>query len=124
MHFSQNGLYTKQNDLVAKLVKAWEKKCESSARGRCILMALTLAACGSDDDTASTDTTTVSTPTATGGTFDMTPLTDVASSTTAVSGSIASTFRFTSTDDTVNAITASIQAADTLLDSMDPTMTY
>ena len=40
----------------------------------------------------------------------------MASSTTAV-GSIASDFRFTSADDTVNAISASIAAADTLLDA-------
>ena len=113
--------YTKQNELVTKLVKAWEKKNAKVARaGGVSLMALTLAACGSDDDsttTTTTDTTTTTTtPVVTGGTFDMTPLTDVASSTTAVSGSISSTFRFTSTDDTINAISASIQAADTLLD--------
>ena len=43
----------KQNDLVKKLVNAWEKKNSKVARaGGVSLMALTLAACGSDDDTA------------------------------------------------------------------------
>jgi len=117
--------YTEKNDMVAKLVGAWEKKNAKVARaGGVSLMALTLAACGSDDTaTVSTDTTTTTvdttttTPVVVGGTFDMTPLTDVASSTTAVSGSISSTFRFTTSDDTVNAISASVQAADTLLDA-------
>lgn len=117
--------YTEKNDMVAKLVGAWEKKNAKVARaGGVSLMALTLAACGSDDTaTVSTDTTTTTvdttttTPVVVGGTFDMTPLTDVASSTTAVSGSISSTFRFTTSDDTVNAISASVQGADTLLDS-------
>jgi hypothetical protein len=53
-----------------------------------------------------------------GNLFNMTPLDDVASSTTAVNGAIQSDFRFTSIagGDTVNGITASIQANDTLLD--------
>jgi hypothetical protein len=121
--------YTEKNDMVAKLVGAWEKKNAKVARaGGVSLMALTLAACGSDDEvavdfvatdtnTTEVDTTTTTTPVVVGATFDMTPLTDVASSTTAVSGSISSTFRFTTADDTVNAISASVQAADTLLDS-------
>jgi hypothetical protein len=121
--------YTEKNDMVAKLVGAWEKKNAKVARaGGVSLMALTLAACGSDDEvavavvatdttTTAVDTTTTTTPVVVGATFDMTPLTDVASSTTAVSGSISSTFRFTTADDTVNAISASVQAADTLLDS-------
>ena len=42
----------KQNELVKKLVSAWEKKNSKVARaGGVSLMALTLAACGSDDDT-------------------------------------------------------------------------
>jgi hypothetical protein len=114
----------KQNGLVEKLVAAWEKKNAKLARaGGVSLMALSLAACGSDDattTTATSDTTTTTTtvaPVVTGGTFDLTPLTDVASGTTAVNGSISSTFRFTSADDTINGIGASIQAADTLLDA-------
>jgi hypothetical protein len=114
----------KQSNLVKKLVGAWEKKNAKVARaGGVSLMALSLAACGSDDattTTATSDTTTTTTtvaPVVTGGTFDLTPLTDVASGTTAVNGSISSTFRFTSADDTINGIGASIQAADTLLDA-------
>jgi hypothetical protein len=42
----------KQNTLVSKLVAAWEKKNAKVARaGGVSLMALSLAACGSDDDT-------------------------------------------------------------------------
>jgi len=42
----------KQNELVTKLVNAWEKKNSKVARaGGLSLMALSLAACGSDDDT-------------------------------------------------------------------------
>jgi Ca2+-binding RTX toxin-like protein len=54
----------KQNTIVARLVSAWEKKNAKVARaGGVSLMALSLAACGSDDDTASTDTTTTTTTT-------------------------------------------------------------
>ena len=42
----------KQNELVKKLVGAWEKKNSKVARaGGVSLMALSLAACGGDDDT-------------------------------------------------------------------------
>ncbi len=60
----------KQNDLVSKLVSAWEKKNAKVARaGGVSLMALSLAACGSDDDTttasdSSSSTTTTTTPVA------------------------------------------------------------
>jgi hypothetical protein len=54
---------TKQNDLVSKLVRVWEKKNAKVARaGGVSLMALSLAACGSDDDAA--DTSAAETPTA------------------------------------------------------------
>jgi hypothetical protein len=56
----------KQSDLVSKLVRAWEKKNAKVAKaGGVSLMALSLAACGSSDDTSTTatDTTTVTTPT-------------------------------------------------------------
>ena len=59
----------KQNDLVKKLVGAWEKKNAKVARaGGVSLMALSLAACGSDDTTTtstSTSTTTTTTTTTT-----------------------------------------------------------
>ena len=103
----------------SKLVKAWESKNAKNAAkaGGISLMALSLAACGGSDSTTTAVVTDPVTPvTPTGNTFSMTPLNDVASSTTAVNGSIANDFRFSSADDTVNAITASIQAADTLLD--------
>jgi hypothetical protein len=118
----------KQETLVSKLVSAWEKKNAKVARaGGVSLMALSLAACGSDDTTTTAvatpvvettvETTTVTvTPTVVGGTMALTPLTDVASANTAVNGSLVNDFRFTTADDTITAITASIQAADTLLD--------
>jgi len=113
----------KQETLVSKLVSAWEKKNAKVARaGGVSLMALSLAACGSDDATTTstatdTTTTTTTTTTPTGNSMALTPLTDVASDSTAVTGSLASDFRFTSADDTVTGITASIQAADTLIDA-------
>jgi hypothetical protein len=59
----------KQDTLTAKLVKAWEKKNAKLARtGGVSLMALSLAACGSDDTTTTTtttDTTTTDTTTTT-----------------------------------------------------------
>jgi len=115
----------KQSTLAEKFAAVWEKKNAKAARaGGVSLMALSLAACGSDDDTTATTTTTTTTDTTTttttvtvvGDTFNMTPLDDIASSSTAVNGAIANDFRFTTANDTVNGITASIQANDTLLD--------
>ena len=55
---------TKQNDLVAKLVRVWERKNAKVARaGGVSLMALSLAACGSDDSTDTADSTTTTTTT-------------------------------------------------------------
>ena len=107
----------KQQTLAEKFAAVWEKKNAKTARaGGVSLMALSLAACGSDDDTsASTDTTTTTTVTAPAA-FDLTPLTDIASTTQALNGSLASDFRFTSGNDTVNGMTATMAAADTLLD--------
>jgi hypothetical protein len=107
---------SEQDTVVSKLVRAWEKKNTKAARaGGVSLMALSLAACGSDDDT-STTTTTASTTTTTASTFDLTPLTDIASGTQALNGSLANDFRFSSANETVNGITATMAAADTLLD--------
>jgi len=112
----------KQETVVSKLVSAWEKKNAKVARaGGVSLMALSLAACGSDDATTTTTatdttTTTTTTPTVVGGTLALTPLTDVASDNTAITGSLASDFRFTTANDTVTGISASVQAADTLID--------
>jgi Ca2+-binding RTX toxin-like protein len=57
---------SKQPTLAKKFAAVWEKKNAKAARaGGVSLMALSLAACGSDDSTttATTDTTTVATPT-------------------------------------------------------------
>ena len=59
MNMISNGAFraemdssNKQNDLVSKLVTAWEKKNSKVARaGGVSLMALSLAACGDADDT-------------------------------------------------------------------------
>jgi hypothetical protein len=117
-----------QATLVSKLVKAWEKKNSKVARtGGVSLMALSLAACGSDDDavveaiaTPVVVTPVVETPVVvTPATFDLTPLTDIASGTQALNGSLSNTFRFSDANEVVNGITATMTAAqgDTLLDT-------
>jgi len=54
----------KQETIAEKFVRAWEKKNAKAARaGGVSLMALSLAACGSSDDTTTTTTTTPTTPT-------------------------------------------------------------
>jgi len=112
----------KQPTLAKKFAAVWEKKNAKAARaGGVSLMALSLAACGSDDATTTatttTDTaTTTTTTTAAGGTFDLTPLVDIASSTQALNGSLSSTFRFTDGNETVNGMTATMASTDTLLD--------
>jgi len=105
----------------SKLVKAWESKnAKNAARaGGVSLMALSLAACGGSDSTTTTATDTTTTDTTTtvgGGTFDLTPLVDIASGTQALNGSLASTFRFTDGNETINGMTATMEAGDTLLD--------
>jgi hypothetical protein len=56
----------KQTTLAEKFVGVWEKKNAKAARaGGVSLMALSLAACGSDDTTTATTTTTTTTTTAT-----------------------------------------------------------
>lgn len=75
-------------------------------------MALSLAACGSDDDASVSS----SSDAVTSATFDLTPLVDIASSTQALNGSLANSFRFSSSNETVNGITATMAAGDTLLD--------
>jgi hypothetical protein len=55
---TEMGASGKQDTLVNKLVTAWEKKNSKTARaGGVSLMALSLAACGSSDDTSSSGTT-------------------------------------------------------------------
>jgi hypothetical protein len=117
---------SKQPTLAEKFAAVWEKKNAKAARaGGVSLMALSLAACGSDSTTTTatatttttaTDTTTTTTTTVVADPFTLTPLTDIASSTQAANGSLASTFRFTSGNDTVNGMSATMAAADTLID--------
>ena len=60
MNIMSNGSFldemnasNKQSELVKKLTSAWEQKNTKAARaGGVSLMALSLAACGGDDDTA------------------------------------------------------------------------
>jgi hypothetical protein len=112
----------KQTTLAEKFAAVWEKKNAKAARaGGVSLMALSLAACGSDDATTTTTTDATSTTTtvtpAVGATMDLTPLDDIASGTMALNGSISNSFRFSDGNETVNAITATMQANDTLLDT-------
>ncbi|MDB2453839.1 hypothetical protein N9X02_09160 [Planktomarina temperata] len=105
----------------SKLVKAWESKNAKNAAkaGGISMMALSLAACGgsSTTTTTATDTTTTDTTTTVVATpFTLTPLTDIASESQAASGALASSFRFTSGNDVVNGMTATMAAADTLID--------
>jgi len=114
----------KQPTLAEKFAAVWEKKNAKAARaGGVSLMALSLAACGSDDTTttttAATTTTTTTTTTETpaaGGSFDLTPLVDIASSTQALTGSLASSFRFTDGNETITGMSATMANTDTLLD--------
>jgi hypothetical protein len=48
--------------------------------------------------------------------FTLTPLVDIASESQAASGALASSFRFTSGNDVVNGMTATMAATDTLID--------
>jgi hypothetical protein len=120
----------RQDNLVAKLVAAWEKKNTKVARaGGVSLMALSLAACGSDDEVAvdAAVPAVVADPVpavvvvepvvVTPATFDLTPLVDIASGTQALNGSLANTFRFSDANEIVNGITATMAAGDTLLDT-------
>jgi hypothetical protein len=51
-----------------------------------------------------------------GATFDLTPLDDIASTTMAANGALAAEFRFTSGNDVVNGMTATMSASDVLID--------
>jgi len=74
---------SKQQTIAGKFAAVWEKKNARAARaGGVSLMALSLAACGSDDATTTTTTTTTTTDTTTttttpaAGAYDLTPDTD------------------------------------------------
>ena len=106
---------SKKDELVTKLVAAWEKKNSKVARaGGVSLMALSLAACGSSSDTTSTETTTAETTTTVTPTPDPVgnsyALTDsaVTGSTDALTG--------TSNDDTCFGDKDTIEAGDIILD--------
>ena len=105
----------------SKLVKAWESKNAKNAAkaGGISMMALSLAACGGSDSTTTAvvaDPVTPVTPVA-AAEFDLTPLTDTASKSIALNGSISNDFRFTDGNDVVNGMTATMASTDTLLDS-------
>jgi hypothetical protein len=118
---SEMNASNNQPTLAEKFAAVWEKKNAKAARaGGVSLMALSLAACGSDSTTTTaTDTATTTTTTTTvttGGTFDLTPLVDIASSTQALTGSLANDFRFTDGNETISGMTATMANTDTLLD--------
>jgi len=101
----------KQETLVTKLVKAWEKKNAKVARaGGVSLMALSLAACGSSDDTTTTD---ASTDTST----DTTTTVTVAESkdfTLTTGQNAGSSFKGDSGDDTYSSLTTTLTVGDNL----------
>jgi len=111
----------KQEGISEKFVRVWEKKNAKAARaGGVSLMALSLAACGSSSD----DTAVVAAPVTpitpvapvASTPFTLTPLVDIASESQAASGALASSFRFTSGNDVVNGMTATMAGTDTLID--------
>jgi hypothetical protein len=102
----------KQNNVVKKLVGAWEKKNTKVARaGGVSLMALSLAACGSDDATTtststSTTTTTTTTPAVTAKTITLTTGIDAGVGTSAddtISGARSDTIQTWNSGDTIAA---------------------
>jgi Ca2+-binding RTX toxin-like protein len=106
----------KQNTIAKKFASAWEKKNAKAARaGGVSLMALSLAACGSDDSTTTTAST--STTTATTTTTTTTPVVDAAKNLVfTVSGTTgyADALVGGSGDDTFNGMLASsFEAGDT-----------
>jgi hypothetical protein len=79
----------KQTTIAKKFAAVWEKKNAKAARaGGVSLMALSLAACGSDDSTTTTSSTSTSTSTTTTTTTTVTP---VASSLTVASDTVTGT---------------------------------
>jgi hypothetical protein len=75
---SEMNASSKQPTLAAKFASVWEKKNAKAARaGGVSLMALSLAACGSDDTTTTTSTATTTTSTATTTTTATTTVTAV-----------------------------------------------
>jgi Ca2+-binding RTX toxin-like protein len=102
---------------VSKLVSAWEKKNAKVARaGGVSLMALSLAACGSDDDTAATDTAATDTADTT---TTVTPTPAVAVGTTSTLTAGIDSVAGGAGDDIINAgLTAAGQQTLTALDSL------
>jgi hypothetical protein len=102
---------TKQPTIAEKFAALWEKKNAKAARaGGVSLMALSLAACGSDDGTTTTSTTTTDTTTTTTPTVDAAvSLLATTGSDNLVGGSGDDTFRGTIDDNTAanNTLTSS-----------------
>jgi len=110
----------KQNELVSKLVSAWEKKNSKVGRAAGVsLMALSLAACGSDDDTpfSQVDVDAAKTAALTGadGTAHATVDAAVTSNDTVISAA-ATTAALTGADGTVHAsVDAAVTSNDTAI---------
>jgi hypothetical protein len=104
-----------QPTLAEKFAAVWEKKNAKAARaGGVSLMALSLAACGSDDATTTTATTaTTDTTTTTATTTTTTPAGEAFTLTTVAAGD---QFALTAGDDTVTGTATTYNAADTVLD--------
>jgi hypothetical protein len=115
----------KQPTLAEKFAAVWEKKNARAARaGGVSLMALSLAACGSDDATTTattaTTTTTTTTTTVTTPSGDSMQLTSGTDTVTSSSGSLngsAATVRFANgSNETVTATNSTMQTTDNLID--------
>ena len=112
-----------KRDAVSKMVKAWESKNAKRALQGAGLstMAVTLAACGGSSTTPAPAAptpvapVTPATPVA-ADPFTLTPLVDIASASQAANGALASSFRFTSGNDVVNGMSATMASTDTLID--------
>ena len=105
----QTDASDKQETMVTKLVKAW-KRTKVARAGGVSLMALSLAACGSSDDTTTTD---ASTDTST----DTTTTVTVAESkdfTLTTGQNAGSSFKGDSGDDTYSSLTTTLTVGDNL----------
>jgi hypothetical protein len=105
------GASNKQFNLAEKFAAVWEKKNAKAARaGGVSLMALSLAACGSDSTTTTTETTTETTTTVTP---TVTPVSlALTTGTDTISGA-----DLTSVGDTITATSATMAATDAVVDT-------
>jgi len=116
----------KQPTLAEKFAAVWEKKNAKAARaGGVSLMALSLAACGSDSTTTTTTATTTTDTTTTDTTATDTTTTDTTTTTTTVTpvsltlttaADIKTQTDFTTGDDTITGTGATYETGDVLVD--------